>query len=90
MPISPALRELLERFDALPDDAVVPSKLTAIIIGTSERTVRYHPQLKRIQIARGRYGFRVGDIRKLCRDGMAVRARRSRQQNLGCIGRTSQ
>jgi hypothetical protein len=34
------LREILERFELLPDEAVVPSKVTAIILGTSERTVR--------------------------------------------------
>jgi hypothetical protein len=39
-------------------------------LGVSERTIRYHPQLPRIQISRGRYGQRVGDIRKLCRDGI--------------------
>jgi hypothetical protein len=65
-----ALREILERFDCLPADAVVPSRITAIILGLSERTVRYHPYLPRVQIARGRYGQRVGDIRKLVRDGM--------------------
>ena len=43
-----ALREILERFDALPDDAVVPSRITATILGLSERTVRYHPGLRRV------------------------------------------
>jgi hypothetical protein len=64
------LREILERFAALPDDAVVASKVTAIILGTSERTVRYHPHLPRRQVSKGRYGHRVGDIRKLVREGM--------------------
>ena len=65
-----ALREILQRFDILPDDAVVPSKVTAIILGTSERTVRYHPHLPRRQVSMGRYGHRVGDIRKLAREGI--------------------
>ena len=65
-----ALREILQRFDTLPDDAILPSKITGIVLGLSERTVRYHPALRRIQIARGRYGQRVGDIRKLAREGM--------------------
>jgi hypothetical protein len=64
------LREILERFDALPNDAVVASKITAIILGTSERTVRYHPHLLRRQVSRGRYGHRVGDIRKIAREGI--------------------
>jgi len=64
------LHEVLQRFDALPDDAILPSRVTGIILGVSERTVRYHPQLPRIQISRGRYGQRVGDIRKLARKGI--------------------
>lgn len=59
------LLEILERFAALPDEAVVPSKVTAIILGTSERTIRYHPTLPRVQVSVGRYGQRVGDIRRL-------------------------
>ena len=64
------LHEALARFNVLPDDAVLPSQVTAIILGVSERTIRYHPNLPRVQISRGRYGQRVGDIRKLCRDGL--------------------
>jgi hypothetical protein len=64
------LHEALARFNVLPDDAVLPSQVTAIILGVSERTIRYHPNLPRVQISRGRYGQRVGDIRKLCREGM--------------------
>ena len=64
------LHEILQRFDSLPDDAILPSRVTGIILGVSERTVRYHAQLPRIQISRGRYGQRVGDIRKLARKGM--------------------
>jgi hypothetical protein len=64
------LHEALARFNVLPDDAVLPSLVTAIILGVSERTVRYHPNLPRVQISRGRYGQRVGDVRKLARKGM--------------------
>ncbi len=67
--VSNSLREVLAHFDALPDDAVVPSKITAIVLGLSERTVRYHLHLPRVQVAGVRYGQRVGDIRKLC-EGM--------------------
>jgi hypothetical protein len=68
--MTPALREILERFDALPDAAVIPSKITSIILGLSERTTRYHPNLPRVQISPNRYGQRVGDIRRLSREGM--------------------
>jgi hypothetical protein len=66
------IHEALARFNVLPDDAVLPSQITAIILGVSERTIRYHPQLPRVQVSRGRYGQRVGDIRKLAREGMAA------------------
>jgi hypothetical protein len=73
MPIvTDALREILERFDALPDDAVVPSRITATILGLSERTVRYHPGLRRVRLSIGRYGQRVGDIRQLVRGAEAA------------------
>jgi hypothetical protein len=68
------LREILERFDVLPDDAVVPSRVSAIILGLSERVIRYHPKLRRVEVSRGRYGQRVGDLRKIVREGMPVQA----------------
>jgi hypothetical protein len=68
------LREILERFDALPDDAIVPTKVTSILLGTSERSVRYNPHLPRVQVSRGRYGQRVGDIRKIAREGIPLEA----------------
>jgi hypothetical protein len=68
------LHEALARFNVLPDDAVLPSQVTAIILGVSERTIRYHPNLPRVQISRGRYGQRVDDIRKLCREGISQEA----------------
>jgi hypothetical protein len=68
--MSPALREILERFDALPDCAALPTAVTATILGVSERTVRYHPQLKRVAVSKGRYGQSVGSVRRLLRGEM--------------------
>ena len=42
------LHEALERFNSLPDDAILPSRITGIILGVSERTIRYHPYLPRV------------------------------------------
>jgi hypothetical protein len=61
--------ELVKRFDDLPDDAVLPIKATALILGVSDRTVRYRLDLPRIQISKARLGYRVGDIRDLVRRG---------------------
>ena len=60
--------EIIKRFDQLPDDAVVQTKITALVLGLSEKNVRYHPQLPRVQVSLGRYGQRVGDIRALVRN----------------------
>jgi hypothetical protein len=68
---NPAVFELVKRFDELPDDALLPTKGTALVLGVSERTIRTGRlnSLSRIQISDGRYGFRVGDIRALIRAG---------------------
>jgi DNA-directed RNA polymerase subunit H (RpoH/RPB5) len=62
------LNEILKRFDALPDDAVVSSNVTATILGVCSKTVREHPHLKKVWVSANRYGQRVGDIRKIVRD----------------------
>jgi hypothetical protein len=59
--------ELVKNFDALPDDAVVPTKVTEILLNTSEWTLRRNPPLRRIQISQRRFGHRVGDLRALIR-----------------------
>ena len=65
------LKRALERFDLLPDSANVSSKVTAAILGVSERTIRYHPLLPRIYTSPKRYNYNVGRVRKLARDGMS-------------------
>jgi hypothetical protein len=61
--------EIIRHWDNLPDDAVVSAKITALVLGCAERTVRYHPDLERVPISRGRYGFRVGNIRQITHKG---------------------
>jgi hypothetical protein len=57
--------EILKRFDSLPDDAVVPSYVTAIVHGVSQRTVRRtYPS---VWLSPNRKGQRVGTIRKMSR-----------------------
>jgi hypothetical protein len=58
--------ELVRHFDKLPDDAVVPTPVTAAVHGVSERTVRRtYPS---VQLSPGRKGQRVGTIRKMSRN----------------------
>ena len=65
--MKPCDLEIIRQFDSLPDDMVVPSRITAILTDLSQRTVRYHPALPRRQLSDNRYGQRVGDIRALVR-----------------------
>jgi hypothetical protein len=59
------IAEILRRFDQLPDDAVVPTKVTAIIHSISERNVRRtYPS---VQLSPNRKGQRVGTIRAMSR-----------------------
>jgi hypothetical protein len=59
--------EIIKHWDSLPDDAVVSTKITALVLGCAERTVRDHPDLERVAISVGRYGYRVGNVRKIAR-----------------------
>jgi hypothetical protein len=57
--------EILRRFDQLPDDAVVPTAVTAAVHGVSPRTVRrVYPS---VQLSPNRKGQRVGTIRAMSR-----------------------
>lgn len=57
------------QFDQLPDDAIVTAKTAVVILGgtLTEQTLRRNPPIKRRQVSQRRYGFRVGDLRKLIR-----------------------
>jgi hypothetical protein len=57
------------QFDAMPDDAVVPSKVAEILSGGNlkEQEWRRNPPIPKRQISQRRVGFRVGDLRKLFR-----------------------
>ena len=66
------LRKAIEGFNSLPDEAISPTKLTALYLGLSERTVRRHPHLPRYQVSLGRYGQLVADVRKVARGGAAT------------------
>jgi hypothetical protein len=64
------------QFDQLPDDAIVTTATAAVILGgtLTEQTLRRNPPIKRRQVSQRRYGFRVGDLRKLIRGEIAPAA----------------
>jgi hypothetical protein len=61
------IAKILESFDQLPDDAIIPSCATAALHGVSERTVRR--TYRSVQLSPGRKGQRVGDLRAMARGG---------------------
>jgi hypothetical protein len=56
--------EILAVFDKLPDSAVVPRKVTALVTGKSERAVRRNPPVPDRKITGYRVGHNVGDLRR--------------------------
>jgi len=59
------IADILRRFDELPDDAVVPSSVTAKVHGVSERTVRRTYPF--VWLSPNRKGHRVGTLRAMSR-----------------------
>jgi hypothetical protein len=55
----------VKEFDSLPDDAVVPRRVTAAVLHISERTVRR--SVPTVRLSARRCGNRVGDIRAIVR-----------------------
>jgi hypothetical protein len=43
--------EILKRFDELPDDALVSRSVMAIVLGTSERTLRRRSPIPGVQVS---------------------------------------
>lgn len=66
---SPSAIELIENFDRLPNDAVVPTKIAAIVLGISEWTVRREHPL--VYLSSRRRGMRVGTVRDIARGQIA-------------------
>jgi hypothetical protein len=59
------IAEILRRFDSLPDDAIVPTRVAAAIHSISARTVRRtYPS---VQLSPNRKGLRVGTLRAMSR-----------------------
>ena len=64
--------DVLKNFDNLPDDALVPPKVTALLLGgISTRTLRRSPPIPKVKVTAQRGAYRVGDIRKLVRQASA-------------------
>jgi hypothetical protein len=63
--------DILRHFDQLPDWAIVPQKVTALLIGESARSLRRKKPIPTFPINGSLKGNRVGDIRKLVRKSEA-------------------
>jgi len=56
--------EILRLFPELPDAAIVPRKVTALLTGMSLRTIRRNPPVPDREITPDLIGHRVGDLRR--------------------------
>jgi hypothetical protein len=61
MKLSERYAHLLENFDKLPDDAVIPTAVTAALLSVNPKTIVSH--FESVQISPGRTGQRVGYLR---------------------------
>jgi hypothetical protein len=60
--------DILRYFDQLPDQAVVPQKVTALLIGESARSLRRKKPIPTYPINGSLRGNKVGDVRRLLRE----------------------
>jgi hypothetical protein len=59
--------QLIENFDRLPDDCIVPDVVARLVLNESERSFRASPPVPRVALGPQRGGRRVGDIRAVVR-----------------------
>ena len=62
MPLAPFYRRILQTVDDLPDFAVIPLPAAAVLLGTSERSLK-DGDYELLQISAKRKGMKLGDIR---------------------------
>jgi hypothetical protein len=70
--MSPSKMELIEKFDTLSDDHIIPDEVAAIICNQSPRTMRRNNLIPRIKTGLRSGGRRVKDVRALARGQITV------------------
>jgi hypothetical protein len=65
--MSPSKSELVEKFDTLSDDHIIPDEVAAILCNQSLRTLRRRNLIPRIKTGLRSGGRRVKDVRALTR-----------------------
>jgi hypothetical protein len=70
--MSPTKMELVEKFDTLSDDHIIPDEVAAIICNQSSRTMRRNNLIPRIKTGLRSGGRRVKDVRALARGQITV------------------
>jgi hypothetical protein len=65
--MSPSKMELIEKFDSLSDDRIIPDEVAAVICNQSLRTLRRRNLIPRIKTGLRSGGRRVKDVRALTR-----------------------
>jgi hypothetical protein len=62
MPLAPFYRRILQTVDDLPDIAIIPLPAAAVLLGTSERSLK-DGNYPLVQISAKRRGLKLGYIR---------------------------
>jgi hypothetical protein len=70
--MSPSKMELIEKFDKLSDDQLVPDEVAAILCNISTRTLRRNNLIPRIKTGLRSGGRRVKDVRALTRGQVTI------------------
>jgi hypothetical protein len=63
----PSDLDRLKNFGELPDDALVPTAVAALVLNTSVWSLYRGNLLRRVQTSQRGGGYRAGDVRKLIR-----------------------
>jgi hypothetical protein len=63
------IMKIVSQFDSLPDGGIIPPKVAEVVCGgcIKEQQWRRNPPIPKRQISQRRFGFNVGEIRKLIR-----------------------
>jgi hypothetical protein len=69
--------ELIQNFDKLPDDAIVPDVVARLVLNVTERTWRRKPnyidsKIPKVELSPQRWGRRAGNIRAFARGELAT------------------
>ena len=70
--MSPSKMDLIEKFDTLSDDHIIPDEVAALLCNQSTRTLRRNNLIPRVKTGVRSGGRRVKDVRALTRGQVKI------------------